>query len=189
MLDHGDDPSQVLIQHPPGKAPTSERPRVEYPNGFPCGLAPSRCPAHHRQTTLRYPGILAPAEQIRTKNSATAECCLRCVRISPGSSPWSVLGLGAPLTVRLGFRLCAARTHACPATRDVTDYRSGCCNRPSALLRCSCQFIAPCSAPGAPRAARGPAPAAPGPPPAPAARCLPPCPTSRPAAPRPAAPA
>lgn len=32
-----------------------------------------------------------PAEQIKTENSATADCCLRCVRIWPGSSPWSIL--------------------------------------------------------------------------------------------------
>ena len=47
--------------------------------GFLAAQPPRGAPLTNRQTTLRYPGILAPAEQIRTKNSATAECCLRCV--------------------------------------------------------------------------------------------------------------
>lgn len=36
-LDLGNDPGQVLTHRPPGKALTSEHPRVEYLNKFPCG--------------------------------------------------------------------------------------------------------------------------------------------------------
>ncbi len=59
--------------------------------GFLTAQTPRSVPLTDRQITLRYPGIPAPAEQIRTENSATAKCCVRCVRIWPGSSPWSVL--------------------------------------------------------------------------------------------------